>query len=123
MGEEGLAQPHEAVTEAGCLPPGQCHFGPHGAGHVARRDPLAWLPERVHGTGLRRRRGTLDPFQLGDEVDAVPVAQGTHVDRTEPSAKRGDRRRHGIRKALCNTTVGLPTGSIEPHLIPHEETL
>ena len=123
LGEESTAQPDEAVAQSGRLPPRQRHFRPHRPGHVARGGPLSGLTQGVHGPGLCRRRGALDPFQLGNEVHPLPITQCTHVHGAQPCAECGDTRRHAMRKRLSRSVVRPATRYHQSRLCPHERTI
>ena len=114
--------PHEPVPHSRRLPPRQRHLRPHRPRHVPRRALLPRAPQRVRGPRLRRRRGALDPLQLGDQAHPLPVTQPRHVHRGQPRPERrppdptapDPARPAGIRTELWHTGIRVTDPPRQP---------
>jgi hypothetical protein len=87
------ADPDETVATRRRLSPRQSHLGTHRPCDVLWRHLLSRPAHGMHQTRLCRRRATLDPLQLSDQVDPFPIRQLPHVDRRQPLPKRRHRSR------------------------------
>ena len=96
--DQRTGSPDEPVAARGRLATSQRDFGPHRAADVLRHDLLPGDAHRVHQSSLRPRGGALDPLELADQGDALPVREvhPTHTGQPRAKGLGGGRRAAGV---------------------------